>query len=119
MSIRHAAQDHDNLPHRVRLVGGGAASETWSQVIADVLGMPVDVPIVTDSSAGTALLAATELGWFEDAETAVESAQRILRHHIPDEKNVAIYSDLFDLYVAYEVATREIAHRLADRSPSG
>lgn len=119
MSIRHAAQDHEDLPCRVRLVGGGAASETWSQVVADVLGIPVDVPIVTDSSAGTALLAATELGWFADAETAVESAQRIVRHHVPDEKNVAIYTELFELYVAYEAATREIAHRLADRSPSG
>lgn len=114
MSIRHAAQDQEDFPRQVRLVGGGAASATWSQVMADVLGVRVDVPAITDSSAGTALLAATALGWHEDAASAVASTQRILRVHDPDYATAAHYKDLFELYVQYELATREVAHRLAD-----
>lgn len=114
MSIRHASGDHDRLPARVRLVGGGANSATWGQIVADVLNVPVEVPQLADSSVGTALLAATALGWFPDAAAATEAAQRIVRTHAPDQVAASTYSDRFGLYVDYEFATRNFAHRLAE-----
>ncbi len=114
MSIRHASKDHDRFPEKARLVGGGANSVTWGQIVSDVLGIPVEVPELADSSAGTALLAATELGWFSDVAEAAESAQNILRAHEPNPEAVAVYEERFALYTEYEEATRSIAHRLAD-----
>lgn len=114
MSIRHASQDHDTLPAHARLVGGGSNSETWSQIVADVLNVPVEVPAMADSSAGTALLAATALGWFPDAAAAAQSAQQLLRKHTPDAAAAAVYDERFAVYVDFEAATREIAHRLAE-----
>jgi xylulokinase len=55
----------------IRCVGGGTHNHFWQQVKADVLGMPIDTPRVTDMTAqGAALIAALGLGAFAD-ETEV------------------------------------------------
>lgn len=43
-------------------VGGGTASAVWMQIIADVLGRPIDVAPMVDSSCGAALLGLEGLG---------------------------------------------------------
>lgn len=43
---------------RVSVVGGGAASDAWCQLCADVLGVPVDRPAVTEAAATGAALQA-------------------------------------------------------------
>lgn len=42
----------------VRLVGGGAANALWRQIVADVLGLPVEVPAGDAAADGAALGAA-------------------------------------------------------------
>jgi xylulokinase len=45
-------------PTEVRLVGGGSRSDAWGQLCADIFGMPVSRPVVTESAAlGAALQA--------------------------------------------------------------
>jgi xylulokinase len=63
----------------VRLVGGGAANTLWRQVVADALGLPVEVPpgdAAADGAAlGAAFQAAAVLAGCEDvAEYAREAA---------------------------------------------
>jgi D-xylulose kinase len=45
-------------PRRVSLVGGGANSDAWAQLCADVLGLPVARPTVTEAAASGAALQA-------------------------------------------------------------
>lgn len=53
----------------VRLVGGGSNNPLWRQVIADVLGLPVRLPLVAESAAlGAALQAAAVHGGADVAE---------------------------------------------------
>lgn len=46
------------LPQEIRLVGGGAKSQMWRQIVADILGCPVVQPVVEEAGAlGAALQA--------------------------------------------------------------
>ena len=42
--------------HELRIIGGGARSRLWSQIVADALGRPLLVPALSDASSGAALL---------------------------------------------------------------
>jgi xylulokinase len=62
----------------LRVVGGGARSELWLQIKADVTGRPVRA-VQGDhaTSAGAAMLAAVAAGWFADLDEAAEAAVRL------------------------------------------
>ena len=51
----------------MRLLGGGARSATWRQIIADVTGLTIKVPVNGDASFGAALVAAVGCGDFRIA----------------------------------------------------
>ena len=55
----------------VRLVGGGSKSKYWTQIKADVLGVPVEVPrLGHGAAAGAAILAGMATGHLPDEEAA-------------------------------------------------
>ena len=91
-------------PRAVLLSGGGGRSAFWSQMIADVLGLPVEIPDGTEFGArGAALLAATGIGWYGSIAEASARARVIRRRHEPDatahdryEAAVARYRDYRD-----------------------
>jgi len=56
----------------IRVVGGGAASETWMQIKANVTGRPVRRVLVKEATAlGAALLAGVAAGIFVDLDEGV------------------------------------------------
>lgn len=62
--LGHAVQE-------VRVLGGGARSDLWCQIKADVLGLPLARPRHTEAaSVGAALLAARAIGLTQDPEAA-------------------------------------------------
>ncbi|MCB8881231.1 carbohydrate kinase [Acidisoma cellulosilytica] len=68
----------------VRLVGGGARSAFWRQMIADVLNRRVEVPMGQEFGAkGAALLAGTAIGWYPSIPEASAACCRILHRHDP------------------------------------
>ncbi|MGL4960757.1 MAG: FGGY-family carbohydrate kinase [Inquilinus sp.] len=72
-------------PHSVLLSGGGGRSRFWSQMIADVLGLPVEIPDGSEYGAcGAALLAATGIGWYPSIGDASRRVRRVRRTHRPD-----------------------------------
>ena len=54
----------------LRIIGGGARSALWRQMVADDLGRPLLVPVLIDASAGAALLAGVGAGIFADPASA-------------------------------------------------
>ncbi|MGC9396621.1 MAG: xylulokinase [Anaerolineae bacterium] len=78
-------------------MGGGAKSERWLQIIADVTGKPVYRAAVTDAAAlGAGILAATGAGLFPDVHAAAEAMTRIApKPLLPDEARYEIYSQLY------------------------
>jgi xylulokinase len=60
-----------HIVEEVRVLGGGARSDLWCQIKADVLGLPLARPRHTEAaSVGAALLAAKATGLIQDPEAA-------------------------------------------------
>jgi xylulokinase len=81
-----------------RLIGGGAKSSLWCQIVCDVLGVPVLRPRNDDSSFGGALLAGVGVGVFDSEIAAVKNAVKIEKELVPNEADHLRYNRLFELY---------------------
>lgn len=114
-SLRDAASVYSTqLPSSLRLIGGGARSRVWPQIVADVLGRAVELAQHGDSSYGGALVAGVGVGRFEGFEAAADIAVGESLHTEHDPATHERYRELFDLYRRLTHATRPIAHHLAD-----
>ncbi len=96
----------------INMIGGGANSDIWCQIHADVLGRTVRQvadPILANVR-GAAMLASVGLGYgsFEDLARHV----KIARTYIPDEKNTEIYDEQFAVFREIYKHNRPIYARL-------
>jgi autoinducer-2 kinase len=95
---------------RLVMTGGAAKGRLWPQIIADALGVPVDVPVVKESAAlGAAICAGVGAGLFTDA---IGTAQRIVaieRTCEPDAEASARYEVLFDQWLDLYRRSLELA----------
>lgn len=98
----------------VRVAGGGSRSRVWSQIRADVLGRPVRVPDVPDSSLlGAAATAAAGVGLYPDLATASRAMARFRTVVEPDPTATARYDELFEIYRAIYAHLKDDFARLA------
>lgn len=102
----------------IRLIGGGARSAPWRQIIADVMGLEILQPGNGDASFGAALVAGVGVGAFPSAEAAVARCCRIVGRSAPDPARVALYDRLFEIYRDSQARLAPIAHRLHDLGES-
>ena len=71
--------------HVGRASGGGARSDLWLRIVASVLDVPLERPVVEEGSAfGAALLAGVSAGGFADVHEAVEACVRTRGQIEPD-----------------------------------
>lgn len=107
-TARTLGQDFSSL----RLLGGGARSATWRQIVCDVLGLPVAKPAYGDASFGAALVAGVGVGVFASAQAAVMQCVHITAQHEPDAERHALYSELFAVYKDAQAVLAPLSHRL-------
>lgn len=88
------------IPHEDEAVilGGGASSPLWRQILADMLGIPLRQMAVSDSSFGSAMLAGVAAGVFPDFPTAVGRCGKVESLTRPDPDTNRRYADLYPLY---------------------
>jgi len=90
---------HNIAISTVRSLGGAARSETWLQMKADLLGIPVERPACTDAaSLGAAILAAAGIGQFAGIREASEAWYRSERLFEPDPSRAAAYREAYERY---------------------
>lgn len=83
----------------LRVVGGGARSDLWNQIKADVCGLPVRVPAVSETTAlGAALLALVGQGAFGSLREASEQSVSIAATYEPDPARQAAYAEPYARY---------------------
>jgi xylulokinase len=82
----------------VRLIGGGAKSSLWCQIVCDVVGVPVLRTQHDDSSFGGALLAGVGVGVFESEIAAVKICVKVEKELSPNQANCERYNKLFAVY---------------------
>jgi xylulokinase len=97
----------------LRAIGGGARSELWLQLKADITGIPVVTPRITEAAAfGAALLAGTGAGLFASAEAGAEQFLELTDRYEPDPDRHDAYTRQYELYREVYPAVAPISHRL-------
>jgi xylulokinase len=95
-ALRYLLDGHQRITGNsagdLRAVGGGTRNTWWQQVKADVLGLPVEVPDVSEVTArGAALLAGMAVGIYANASEAAGRAYRPTGRYEPDRTQQAVY----------------------------
>lgn len=94
-------------------VGGGARSPLWLKLKADICGLPIRVPQVTEAAClGAALLAGTAAGVYPDLRTAVSRTVRIVKTMEPDPESARLYEDQYKLFRDVYPALAPLHHRM-------
>jgi autoinducer 2 (AI-2) kinase len=93
--------------------GGAGRGRLWPQVMADVLGVPVHIPAVTESSAlGAAICAGTAAGVYADLHEPRPGLRRRAATFDPDPAAVAAYDRKYATW-------REVYQRMLDITDDG
>jgi xylulokinase len=93
--------------------GGGARSDLWAQIFADVLQRPIRQLKVHDSAAlGAALLGAVGAGLFPDVETAAEATVAVRRTFEPGPDSLR-----YEVYTQVHRALQGIHRRMNEHNP--
>ena len=102
-------------PAAIRATGGGAISEVWLQLQADVYGAPVHRLAIEEGAAyGAALLGHVAAGTFGDVDGATSVVRTLDEVTEPDARRTAIYDDTYDVYRSLYPTLRSDMHRLLD-----
>ncbi len=86
-------------PRQIRITGGGAKSELWRRILADVFDADVHTMQSDEGPAfGAALLAGVGAGIYPSVEEAVEQTVKVGRETSPDKKNSDTYAAVYPLF---------------------
>jgi xylulokinase len=99
-------------PEKGRASGGGARSRLWREIVASVLGLPVELTVVEEGSAyGAALLAGVAGGTFADAREAVAACVRARAPVEPNPHWARAYDEGYARFRALYPAVRGVEER--------
>jgi len=91
---------HDLSIQSIRCLGGGARSDLWLQIKADLLGMPLERPACSDAaSLGAAALAATGIGQFRSVAAVADHWYQTGQIFTPDETRYEVYRQVYARYI--------------------
>ena len=89
-----------NIPiNEIRLIGGGAKSPIWRQIIADIFDCKISI-INTNQGGGlgAAILAAVGAGQYKNVEAGCKEMVKVIDSVNPIKENVEIYKKLYPKY---------------------
>jgi len=93
--------------------GGGAKSDAWLQIKADIFGVPIVRPKITECSAlGAAMCAGIATGTFSGAAQAVESCVHYTRTFEPDAGRHLLYTESYQNYRSINAALLDLLRKL-------
>lgn len=82
----------EDIPGKVLLSGGAAHSDTWCQILSDVLGTKVSTPKEREgTSIGAAIYAAVGIGLYASTAEAVAAIVKPGKEFLPNEANHQVY----------------------------
>ena len=91
------------------IIGGGAKSKVWRQIVADALNLTLVQTENNDSSFGSAMCAGVSAGFFKDFDDASKTCQRVLGETKPNPDNTEKYIKVFAKYKKISKFLMEIA----------
>ncbi|WP_412989170.1 xylulokinase [Pediococcus siamensis] len=96
-------------------IGGGAKSDLWLQIQADIFDIPV-ICLTNEQGPGlgAAMIAAVGTGWFQNFQDCGKEFVERGKIYLPEPKNVQKYCELYRIYRQIYKATADISHQLVD-----
>ncbi|MCP1110164.1 xylulokinase [Ohessyouella blattaphilus] len=98
------------------IIGGGAKSALWSQIVSDIFGLEVKQPENAESSFGGALMVGVGVGAFASEEEAARRCVRMKKTYQPNAENHHKYMRIFEIYKKIVKASEPIWEELAELS---
>lgn len=101
----------------LRVMGGGAKSQLWNQIKADVTGLQVNVPEITETTAlGAAFLALVGIGAYTTLTEVSEHLVKIREHIEPDPATTSMYAEAYERYRQTYFAMLPVFEKAARRT---
>jgi xylulokinase len=101
------------LIDELRAIGGGAKSELWLQLKADITGIPVAAPEVTEAAGmGAAVLGGVAAGIFSDPAEVIKTHLKIKKVYQPNLNNKALFDERYAVYKKLYPTVKEINRQL-------
>ena len=91
------------------IIGGGAKSRVWRQIVADALNLTLLQTETNDSSFGSAMCAGIYAGFFKDFDEASTKCQKIVGETKPIAENTKKYQKIFEKYKKISKFLTELA----------
>lgn len=95
----------------IRVVGGGAVSDVWMQMLADIVHIKVQIPAAPryTGTIGAYYCAALGLGWLNDLNEAADKVA-MEKEFIPNPAHRDVYDNNYRVYMKIHAALKDI-HR--------
>ncbi len=101
-------------PTSIVVSGGAINSPVWSQLLADIMGVPLETVNTTEGAAlGAAILASVGAGAYPDVPSACAQIVHRIDRITPDAAGVAVYNRLYPVFRGVYPALRETFAELA------
>lgn len=106
-----------NQPEEIIFAGGASKSSLWCQILSDVLGLPVKIPVVKEATAlGAAILAGYGAGIYKDISKAAGDLVKWDTTYIPNMDNHKLYCDMYEHWRKLYKAQLDICNQDLTRS---
>lgn len=95
--------------NELKVIGGGAKSRVWMQILADVMGLPIaQMGGEGGAGYGMALLASYACGEIDSIEQISDRAVQVKEHFYPRDKQVNLYEAKYKKYLQIHDALKPI-----------
>jgi xylulokinase len=114
-AIREALEEIKTLGvdfHEIRLIGGGARSDLWAQIMADILNHDILIPLNADAAYGAGLMAGIAADFFPQSPTVLGDMISFRGRLSPQPDTAYLYQELFQIYVTSAECLTHISHQL-------
>jgi autoinducer 2 (AI-2) kinase len=104
----------DYTPEEMIFAGGASKGRLWPQILADVFGMKVKVPIVKETtSLGAAICAAVGIGMYKNIDDAIKEIIKWETIYTPNDENHRFYMKCYEKWKKiYEYALKLVEANL-------
>ena len=104
-----AAKKNGVKIERTKLCGGGAKSTLWRKIVANVMGIPVDIPQTEQGpSYGAAMLAMVGCGEYASVRQAAEAIVRVKETVLPDRQTAERYAEKYKNFTKFYPALKGV-----------
>lgn len=85
------------IPNEIIFANGASKSSLWCQILADVLNIPIKVPVVKEATAlGAAILAGYGVGIYKNFTETAKKLVKWEKTYFPNLENTKIYTEIYE-----------------------